>query len=376
MSEKDYYGILGVARDANEQEIKKAYRKLAREYHPDMNAGGDGAEERFKEINEAYEVLSDPEKRTRYDTFGSARGGGGGFGGFGGFESPFEDLFGMFFGDWGGGRRRSAAQRGADLSLELTLRFEEAIFGVKKEVEIARLATCSDCDGSGAAPGSSPRSCAECGGTGQIRTAQQTFLGNFIRTSTCPSCRGTGRVIDNPCSSCRGQGRRPVSERVSVEVPAGVADGVQLKLAGKGESGVYGGPPGDLYVILRVMPHRIFERRDNDLYCRFPITFPQAALGSKVQVPTLDGFVELTIPAATQTGTVFRLKDQGVPYLYGSRRGMLLVEVVVETPKKLSKRQRELVEELSAEFGEAKDTPEQAKKGKKKKNLFERIMGE
>ncbi|MCL5291230.1 MAG: molecular chaperone DnaJ [Actinobacteria bacterium] len=383
MANKDYYEILGVSRDASDQEIKKAFRKLAREYHPDVNASDKRAEEKFKEINESYEVLSDPEKRRQYDMFGHARPGAGGFGGFGDFGgfgnagSPFEDLFGMFFGDWGGGARRSAAERGSDLSLELSLSFEEAVFGAKKEVEIARMSTCSECGGSGAEPGTKPERCPECDGSGQVRTAHQTILGSFVRMSTCPRCHGTGQVISDSCTACRGQGRRPVSERVVVEVPAGVADGVQLKLVGKGESGLRGGPTGDLYVILRVIPHRIFERRGNDLHCRFPITFPQATLGAYVQVPTLEGFIELSIPATTQTGTIFKVKDQGVPYLYGARRGDLLVEVVIETPKKLTERQKELLRELGAEFGEPTTTPEEAKQGKKKKKgLFERIMGD
>lgn len=383
MGGKDYYEIIGVSRDASEQEIKKAYRRLARKYHPDVNPGDRKTEEKFKEINEAYEVLSDPEKRRRYDMFGDARPGSGSFGDFGGFgglgdfESPFEDLFGMFFGDWRSSRRTSA-ERGSDLSLELSLSFQEAVFGTRKEVEIARLATCPDCGGSGAEPGTAPESCPECGGTGQIRTARQTFLGRFVTTTTCHRCRGTGRIIAKPCSSCQGQGRRPISERISIDVPAGVSDGVQLKLAGKGESGLRGGPPGDLYVVLRVVPHRIFERRGNDLYCRFPITFPQAALGARVQVPTLDGgFVELAIPAGSQTGTVFRIKDKGVPYLYGSRRGDLLIEVVVEVPKRLTARQKKLLEELAAEFGEPTATPEEVNEGgEKKRGFFGRIMGE
>ncbi|MCL4499994.1 MAG: J domain-containing protein, partial [Chloroflexi bacterium] len=213
--------------------------------------------------------------------------------------------------------------------------------------------------------------------TGQMRTSQQTFLGNFVRTSVCSRCRGTGQVISNPCKACQGQGRRPVAERVAIEIPAGVDEGTQLKLAGKGESGLRGGQAGDLYVVLRVEPHRIFDRRDNDLHCRFPITFPQAAVGARLQVPALDGFVELSIPPGTQTNTTFKIKDHGVPYTYGARRGDLLIEVIVETPKKLTHRQKELLDELAVEFGEPASTPEDAKRAaKKKKGFFERIMGE
>ncbi|MHB0976261.1 MAG: molecular chaperone DnaJ [Candidatus Aquicultorales bacterium] len=383
MAGKDYYQILGVPRDAGDDDIKKAYRRMAREHHPDVNQGDGASEERFKEINEAYEVLSDPDKRRQYDMFGSARpgpGGGGGFGNFGGFggESPFEDLFGMFFGDWtgGGSRKRSYAERGTDLYLEMSVSFEEAVFGAKREVEVARLATCDECGGNGAEPGTSPETCGDCGGTGQVRMTQQTFIGNFVRTSPCAKCRGTGQVIAKPCRECKGQGRKPVSERVTITVPGGIDDSVQLKLSGKGESGLRGGPPGDLYVRLKVRRHRIFERRGNDLCCRFPITFPQAALGAKLQVPTLEGFSEMSVPAGTQTGTVLKIKDQGVPYLYGSRRGDLLIEVVVEVPKKLTARQRELLDQLADEFGGPSSKSKEAKKGKGKKSIFERIKGE
>lgn len=365
---QDYYELLGVSRSASQDEIKKAYRKLARQCHPDVNQHDADAEAKFKEINEAYDCLSDAEKRRNYDTFGSAKGGptfGGGYGDFtgfgGGFESTFGDIFDMFFGAAGAGQGRragSTAKRGADLSLDLTIDFDEAVFGADKEVEITRLIGCSVCSGTGITPGTSPEVCQDCHGAGEIRSQQNTVFGTFIRTSTCPTCQGTGQIILDPCKECNGQGRKPVHEKIKVDIPAGVDNGVTLKLGGQGEAGLRGGYPGDLYVTLNVNPHPIFKRQGIDLFCAFPITFPQAALGVEVQVPTLEDFEKIRIPAGTQTGTIFKLKGKGAPSLRNNRvRGDIIVQVVIETPKKLTERQKELLEEFARESGEDINAP-------------------
>jgi molecular chaperone DnaJ len=353
---KDYYEILGVSRNASEAEIKKAYRRLARKYHPDVNKHDPNAESKFKEINEAYEVLKDPEKRRQYDLFGRVDGspfpGFGDFGSFADFESPFEDIFSMFFGDWKGKRRRTKAERGSDLRIDLTVTFEEAVFGTEKYVEIARHGLCEKCKGSGLSPGTQPQTCPNCNGTGEVRISRETFFGSFIQTSTCYTCRGTGQIIATPCPDCQGQGRKPISERLKVTIPAGVNDGAQLKYKGRGEAGLYGGPAGDLFVRVHVQPHQVFERRGDDIYCQFPITFPQAALGAEVQVPTLDGFEKVKIPAGTQTNTQFKIKGKGVPRLYGKGRGDLIIEVIVEVPRKLTTKQRELLKRYAQAMGE------------------------
>ncbi len=355
----DYYEILGVSRSATQDEIKKAYRQLARKYHPDVNKDDPGTEAKFKEINEAYEVLSDPDKRRNYDMFGTAKGSafGGGFDDssvFGGFEGPFGDIFDMFFGNWQnqGARAKSSAQRGSDLSLELTVDFEEAVFGAEKEVEIGRLISCQACNGSGLEPGTSPETCPTCRGAGEIRSEQRTVFGTFVRTAACPKCQGTGRIITSPCKECNGQGRKPVHEKIKVEVPAGVDNGVTLKLGGKGEAGLRGGRPGDLYVMLHVKPHPVFERRGVDLYCQLPITFTQAAIGSEVKVPTLEGFETIKIAPGTQTGTNFKLKGKGVPSLHYKTRGDIIVQAVIETPQKLTEKQKQLLIEFAHESGE------------------------
>ncbi len=359
----DYYEILGVSKTSTQDEIKKAYRKLARRYHPDVNKDDPEAESKFKEINEAYEVLSDPDKRRNYDTFGTAKGpafGGGfdDFSGFGGFEGAVGDIFDMFFGNWQnqGARTRSSTQRGSDLSLELTVDFEEAVFGAEKEIEIGRLVSCQICGGSGLEPGTSPETCPTCRGAGEIRNEQRTVFGTFIRTAPCPKCQGTGRIITSPCKDCNGQGRKPVHEKINVEIPAGVDDGVTLKLAGKGEAGLRGGRPGDLYIMVYVRPHPVFERRGVDLFCQLPITFTQAALGAEVKVPTLEGFETIKVAPGTQTGTSFKLKGKGVPSLHHKARGDILVQVVIETPRKLTERQKQLLIDFARESGE--DVPE------------------
>ena len=348
---RDYYEVLGVSRTANDQEIKSAYRKLALQFHPDRNPDKPDAEERFKECSEAYAVLADGEKRARYDRFGHAGVSSGPGGGPGGFDATvftdFQDIFGDIFGfgdmfGGQGGRRRTRAQRGADLREDLTLEFEEAVFGVTKQIQVRRLEECDSCKGSGMAPGKAPINCTTCGGRGQTRYQQ----GFFSITRACSTCGGSGKLIVDPCNQCRGQGRINRERTVTVKVPAGVEEGARILYSGEGEAGVFGGPPGDLYVVLHAKEHSFFEREGKNLYCVVPISFPQAALGAEIQVPTLESDQTLKIPEGTQTGATFKLKNQGVPVLNGRGRGDLFVEVKVQTPSKLSKRQRELMQEL------------------------------
>jgi molecular chaperone DnaJ len=342
--------VLGVSRTSSDQEIKSAYRKLALQYHPDRNPDNPEAEERFKECSEAYAILADSEKRARYDRFGHA-GVASGPGGFGGFETiDFQDIFGDLFGGFGDifgqqtGRRRSRAQRGADLREDLTLEFEEAVFGVSKQVQVRRMEECEPCQGSGVAPGKSPINCTTCGGRGQMRYQQ----GFFAISRTCSTCQGSGKLIVDPCNQCRGQGRVTRERTVKVNVPAGVEEGARILYSGEGEAGLYGGPSGDLYVVLHAKEHAFFEREGKNLYCVVPISFPQAALGTVISVPTLDGDYTLKVPEGTQTGTTFKAKGKGVPVLNGRGRGDLHIEVKVQTPAKLNQRQRELLEELRA----------------------------
>ncbi len=348
---RDYYEVLGVSRTAGDQEIKSAYRKLALQYHPDRNPDNPESEERFKECSEAYAILADSEKRARYDRFGHAGVTGAAGGGPGGFDASvftdFQDIFGDIFGfsdmfGGQGGRRRSRAQRGADLREDLTLEFEEAVFGVTKQLQVRRLEECESCKGSGMAPGKAPINCTTCGGRGQMRYQQ----GFFSITRACTTCGGSGKLIVDPCTGCRGQGRVSRERVVTVKVPAGVEEGARILYSGEGEAGVFGGPPGDLYVVLHAQEHPFFEREGKNLYCMVPISFSQAALGAEIQVPTLEKEYALKIPEGTQTGSTFKLKNQGVPVLNGRGRGDLFVEVKVQTPAKLSKRQRELMQEL------------------------------
>ena len=343
---RDYYEVLGVARGATDQEIKSAYRKLALQYHPDRNPNNPDAEEKFKECSEAYAILADGEKRAAYDRFGHA-----GLGGAGGFDpSSFQDLsdiFGDFFGFsdlFGGGRggRRSRAQRGTDLREDINLEFEEAVFGTEQTVTVRRHETCEDCHGSGAAPGRAPVTCRSCNGQGQVRYQQ----GFFSIARTCPTCQGTGQVITDPCSKCKGEGRVLRQKSIEAKVPAGVEDGTRIRFAGLGEGGVHGGPPGDLYIVLHVKEHPFFEREGNDLHCVVPISFTQAALGADITVPTLEGEHVLKVPEGTQSGTTLRIRGKGVPVLNSRSKGDLYVEVRVQTPAKLSKRQKELLLEL------------------------------
>ena len=350
MAKRDYYEVLGVERGASEAELKKAYRRLAMKYHPDRNPDDEGAIEKFKEANEAYEILTDAQKRAAYDQYGHAgvdpsMGGGAGAGGFAGgnFSDIFGDVFGdIFGGGGGGGRGRSSVQRGSDLRYTLELDLEEAVRGTTVTIRVPTLVECGTCDGSGAKKGTSPVTCTTCGGHGQVRMQQ----GFFSVQQTCPRCHGTGKMITDPCRDCGGQGRVEEQKTLSVKVPAGVDTGDRIRLAGEGEAGVNGGPSGDLYVVVSVREHKIFQRDGKNLYCEVPISFADASLGGELEVPTLDGRVKLKIPEGTQTGKLFRLRGKGVTPVRGGSPGDLLCRVAVETPVNLTKRQRELIQEL------------------------------
>jgi molecular chaperone DnaJ len=349
---RDYYQILGVSRTASDEEIKKAYRKLALKFHPDKNPEGRAeAEERFKELSEAYQVLADAERRALYDRFGHAafeQGGGAGFDFNAGFEDIIGDLFGDFFGTGRGRGGRARPRRGQDLRYELDVSFEEAAFGCEKTIAVPRLATCETCSGQGARPGTTPRTCPQCRGSGQVRFQQ----GFFSIAKTCGHCNGQGSVIAHPCASCGGAGTQRRSHQLNIKIPAGVDGGSRLKLRGEGESGGHGGPAGDLYVILQVREHPLFVREGTDIVCEVPLSFAQAALGTEIDVPTLDGPAKVKVPAGTQSGHVFRLKGRGVADLTGYGRGDELVRILVETPRKISARQRELLEEFARISGE------------------------
>ncbi len=349
-TKRDYYEVLGVARAATEVEIKSAYRKLAMTYHPDRNPNNPDAEDKFKEITEAYAILADGEKRSLYDRFGHAGVGNAGGGGAG-FDpvifQDFGDIFGEFFGFGDlfgsqGGRRRTRAQRGADLREDLHLEFDEAVFGTTKQVNVRRHEACDACRGTGAAPGKAAVPCRTCEGRGQVRYQQ----GFFSIARTCSTCQGSGSVITDPCPKCKGEGRQLRERVVEAQVPAGVEDGTRIRFSGLGEAGAFGGPAGDLYVVLHVKEHSFFEREGNDLQCVVPVSFSQAALGTEILVPTLEGEHKLKVPEGTQSGTSFRIRGKGVPVLNGHGKGDLFVEVRIQTPGKLNKRQRELLVEL------------------------------
>jgi len=354
MTAKDYYSVLDVPKTSSPEEIKKAYRRLARRYHPDVNHESD-AEERFKEINEAYEVLSDPQKRAMFDRFGTVSPNGmGGMGGFGGFRDPF-DIFSEVFGNLGGfgfgARGRVGPRRGQDLRTSVTITFEEAAAGVTKEVQVQRLETCQTCGGSGAEPGTQPERCAECGGKGQVRHVQQTFLGSFVNITACPVCRGSGRIVRTPCHACNGVGQSRAQRSLSFHIPAGIDDGMSIRLTGEGEPGERGGPVGNLYVGVRIKSHPYFRRRDNDVLMELQINIAQATLGATVAVPTLAGKQQLTIPAGTQPGTIRRLRGLGIPRLRGNGRGDQLVVIQVAIPTQLAAEQRELLQKLAHTLG-------------------------
>lgn len=351
---KDYYNTLEIDRNATPDEIKKAYRRLALKYHPDRNPGDKICEERFKEINEAYACLSDPEKKANYDRYGTAEGVGAdfGFGGFGDFTTGFGDIFGNIFSDFFGdftGRRRARPTKGHDLRYDLEVALEEAVFGTQKKLNIPRLETCHVCDGTRSKPGKGPAMCPTCKGAGHTRLQQ----GFFSISRTCGRCDGTGSVITDPCTECKGQGKIKKKRTVTLKVPPGVDTGIRLKLAGEGEAGSYGGPPGDLYVIISVKPHPFFKRKGNDLLCEVPISFVQAVLGAEIEVPTIEGHAKITLPAGTPSGRVFHLKGKGVPRLGSYGKGDQYVTVYVDVPKKLTPRQKELLKEFAEISGES-----------------------
>ncbi len=371
MERMDYYEILGVERNVDKDTLKKAFRKLAQQYHPDVNQAPE-AEVRFKSINEAYQVLSDDQKRAAYDRYGHDGLRGASFddfnGGFGDLNSIFEEFFGGFAGG-GGARSRRQPRSGADLRADVTLTFEEAVFGTERELEVPRLETCDRCQGTGAEPPTSPVTCSTCGGSGEVRRRQQSALfGAVISATTCPACAGSGEVIPSPCTKCKGGKQTRVTRKINVKIPAGVDDGTRIRLAGEGEAGRLGGPPGNLYVVVSVEPHPIFVRDQFDVHLEYPINFAQAALGATVKVPTLEGEQEeLDIPAGSQSGRTFKLRGRGIPKLQRSGRGDMIVAVRVETPTNLSAEQKDLLRELSRTFD---DAPVESHKG-----FFDRIFG-
>lgn len=345
-TKRDYYEILGVNRNATDNDLKASYRKLALKYHPDRNPDDQEAEEKFKEAAEAYEVLHDANKRAIYDQYGHAGLEGTGFSGFGGFEdifSSFGDIFEDFFGFGTRRRSRSRAQRGADLRYDLTLSFMDAAFGTETEIKVEKREVCPECNGSRCAPGTSPETCRQCGGVGQVSRNQGFFT---VRT-TCHVCRGEGQAVTHPCPNCRGAGQVMVSKKVSVKIPAGVDGGSRLRLTSEGEAGLHGGPPGDLYVFIYVEPHDLFQRRETDIICRIPISFVQAALGDKISVPTLNGNKELRIPKGTQPGDVLSFSGQGIPSLRTGKRGDQLMQIDIKTPTSLNKKQEALLKEFA-----------------------------
>ncbi len=361
MAEKrDYYEVLGVKKDATAEEIKKAYRKLTKENHPDLHPGDKACEERFKEVNEAYEILSDDDKRRKYDQYGHAAfdpnagfGGGGGFDGFGGFGG-FGDIFSDIFGGFGGSTRSNpnAPRRGENVRASVNISFEEAAFGCKKEVTVSKIETCADCKGTGCAPGTTPEICPDCKGTGSVTVSQRTPFGMMQSSSPCSKCHGTGKIIHQPCKSCRGLGSIRRQHKIEVNIPAGIDDGQTISKSGGGSAGVNGGPAGDLLVSVIVRPHARFERDGTSVLLEQDISYAQAALGAEVEVPTLDGKVKLTIPEGTQPGAVFRLRGRGIPYLRGSGRGDQFVTVSIKVPRNLTGSQKELLRQFAASMGE------------------------
>jgi len=366
MAKRDYYEVLGVSKTASVDEIKSAYRRLAKQYHPDLNKE-QGNEEKFKEVNEAYQVLSDPQKRQAFDQFGHAAtegfGGGGpqggydfsGFGGFGDIGDIFETFFD--FGGGGGfsrqgGGRQDGPRRGSDLEYQLTITFEEAAFGVEKTIQIQQLEACSTCSGKGAAPGSGKKKCSNCQGSGQVKTARNSLFGQFVSVAPCPSCQGSGEILENPCTSCSGSGRKSVLSELKIKVPAGVDDGAQIRYSGRGNIGERGGPAGDLHLHIRVSAHAFFEREGSNLYFERKVHFALLALGGEVQIKTLEGEVTLKVPAGTETGKIFKIKERGIQKLRGGGKGDLFVRLVGETPERVSGREREILQELLSLYKE------------------------
>ena len=379
MAEKrDYYEVLGVQKGATQDEIKKAYRKITKENHPDLHPGDKACEERFKEANEAYEILSDEEKRQKYDQFGHAAfdpnagfngGGFGGFEGFGGFGDIFGDIFGGF-GGFGGGARPNpnAPRKGENLRTNVNISFEEAAFGCKKEVTVIRVESCPDCGGSGCAEGTTPEICPDCGGSGHVRVNQRTPFGMVQSTSQCPKCGGTGKIIHQPCKTCKGKGNVRRQQKIEVNVPAGIDDGQTISKTGAGNAGINGGPNGDLLVSVTVRPHARFERDGTSVLLEQELSYAQAVLGAEIEVPTIDGKVKLNIPEGTQPGAVFRLRGKGIPYLRGSGRGDQFITVTIKVPKNLSSSQKELLRQFAASMGDLDGESGKSIFGRKKKD--------
>lgn len=352
---RDFYEILGLEKDASEDEIKKAYRIIAKKNHPDLNPDDEEAEQRFKEATAAYEILRDPEKRSRYDRFGhagvdpNAQGQGQGFGGFG---DIFDDLFDIFGGGAGGGSRRRGPQRGADLRYDLNIDLKDAVFGTEETIKVGRHETCETCEGSGAKPGTDKKTCTRCDGSGEVRYAQQTPFGQFVRSEPCDTCDGTGEIIEEECETCDGKGKVYKTREMKVKIPAGVDNDSVISMRGEGEAGEKGGPSGDLYIYLNIAEDPVFKRERQNIFVEVPITFPEAVLGSEIEVPTLEGIEKFDLPKGTQTGTRFKLKGKGVPHLRNGRKGDLYFTVVVQVPKNINKKQEELLMEFSNGMGE------------------------
>lgn len=374
MAGKDYYEILGLQKGASDDEIKRAYRKLAMKYHPDKNKDNKAAEEKFKEINEAYQVLSDPDKKSKYDRFGttdfSGAGGGGGFegfdfgGGMGGFGG-FEDIFSSFFGGGGSSQRRNAPVPGNDIEYTLNLNFDEAVFGTKKDISLTRTENCETCNGTGAEPGTPVTTCPHCHGTGEIKVQRRTQLGNFVTSTVCDKCGGKGKIIETPCHTCHGRGTAKKNRKITISVPAGVDTGNVMPLRGQGEHGQNGGGPGDLYIRIRVEPSKKFTRKGNDIYIDKHISIGKATLGTKEDVETIHGDVEITVPSGTQSGTLFRLRGKGVPKVNSSGNGDQYVKVIVDIPKNLNEKQKSALIDFMEASGEKVDS-----EVKHKKKLF------
>ncbi len=372
MDKRDYYEVLGVAKTATDDEIKKAYRTLAKKYHPDLNGGDKDCEAKFKEVNEAYEVLSDPQKRARYDQFGHedprAGGAGGGYGDFtGGFGGGFDDIFSAFFGGGfgGGGQRARGPQRGDDLRYDMTITFEEAAFGCEKEISVTRDENCEECGGTGARKGTQPTQCPTCHGTGQVQSFVNTPIGRVSNVRVCEACHGQGTIINDPCPKCSGRGRVRRNRKITIKIPAGIDNGMQIPLRKQGEPGLRGGENGDLYIFVTVKPHKLFTRENYDLYCDVTVSFTQAALGGEIDVPTLNGMIKHNLPEGTQPGTVIRLRGQGIQNLRGAGKGDLYIKVNVEIPRKLTDKQKELLMQF--------DETLTGKEYEAKKSFFERV---
>lgn len=368
---RDYYEVLGVSKGATDAEIKKAYRKEAKKYHPDLHPGDKEAEAKFKEVNEAYEVLSDSTKKARYDQYGHAGvdpnfGAGGGSYGGGGFDFDFGDIFSDFFGGgFSGSRRRNGPKKGRDIQQRINITFEEAAFGCEKEINITKQENCSSCGGSGAKAGTTADTCPNCHGSGQVTQQQRSMFGIVQNVVTCPNCGGTGKIIKNPCNDCRGTGKVRVNKKIKITIPAGIDDGQALQLSGKGEPGEKGGPNGDLIIVVSIKKHDVYTRDGADVYVDIPITFAQAALGDKIEIPTIHGKVKIDIPEGTQTGTTFRLRDKGIPYMRGNGNGSEYVTVKIEVPKKLTNKQKDLLRQFADEDDD--------KNYKQRKSFFEKL---